>query len=449
MSRTEGGGTSSASPWRASSGLACVGFGMVAWGGSNDPQRRAPAPEDPSAAEEVVLSHDDSAPVPTGPVSPARSAPGSSAPSCRCRRPTHPFADRRGHGRLPMLPAGPGAPRGRLAHRHAISARQPRRRAPRHPLPGPRRVSVAAAEARRRSATRGRGVDLLRRHGRGAASPRTWTTRRGSAAWAPGGRETVWPAGSASRSSAAPRSSCRSTTTCSPARIPTCPPPGSGWTPKAAPTSRGVHTTLLPAPVELPCRPSTSSGPLCDRDASVADVQERMGGETGRSANLLHLLCGTDIYASTDAPRAPGRFRRSMTILVRAGHMHLLGQWLTIEVNPGTPEATEVLDIPLWNFDDQGARRIEPLQLDAGDEVRVTCHHTPGAARPAARLRGHAREVRRLGRGHHRRDVPGHPPGHAPEGVVVREKPAGSAPLPPYVDPAPSTDRKGRPTGYP
>ena len=37
---------------------------------------------------------------------------------------------------------------------------------------------------------------------------------------------------------------------------------------------------------------------------------------------------------------------------------------------------TEVLDIPLWNFDDQGAKRIQPLHLDAGDTLRVTCHHT-------------------------------------------------------------------------
>ena len=35
-----------------------------------------------------------------------------------------------------------------------------------------------------------------------------------------------------------------------------------------------------------------------------------------------------------------------------------------------------MLDIPLWNFDDQGAKRIEPLHLDAGDTLRVTCHHT-------------------------------------------------------------------------
>ena len=49
---------------------------------------------------------------------------------------------------------------------------------------------------------------------------------------------------------------------------------------------------LLPAPVELPCRPGHDDGPLCDRDAAVADVKERFGDGPGSTADLLHLLCG-------------------------------------------------------------------------------------------------------------------------------------------------------------
>ena len=44
-----------------------------------------------------------------------------------------------------------------------------------------------------------------------------------------------------------------------------------------------------------------------------------------------------------------------MTIHAVAGHMHLLGRKIRIETNPGTPEAKTVLDIPVWDFDDQGA----------------------------------------------------------------------------------------------
>ena len=38
-----------------------------------------------------------------------------------------------------------------------------------------------------------------------------------------------------------------------------------------------LRTMLLPAPVELPCRPAHDDGALCDRDAAVADVRERFG----------------------------------------------------------------------------------------------------------------------------------------------------------------------------
>lgn len=64
-----------------------------------------------------------------------------------------------------------------------------------------------------------------------------------------------------------------------------------------------------------------------------------------------------------------------MTVLGAAGHMHLLGRTLTIESNSGSADQQQLLDIPLWNFDDQGARRIEPVHLDAGDTLTVTCQH--------------------------------------------------------------------------
>jgi hypothetical protein len=66
---------------------------------------------------------------------------------------------------------------------------------------------------------------------------------------------------------------------------------------------------------------------------------------------------------------------RPMTVLAAAGHMHLLGRQIKLEVNPDTPEARTVLNIKVWDFDDQGARPIRPVHLDAGDTVRVTCRH--------------------------------------------------------------------------
>ena len=66
---------------------------------------------------------------------------------------------------------------------------------------------------------------------------------------------------------------------------------------------------------------------------------------------------------------------RGMTVIGVAGHMHLLGRKITIEVNPDTDDAKTLLRIPIWDFDNQGSKPIEPIHLDPGDTVRVTCQH--------------------------------------------------------------------------
>ena len=135
-----------------------------------------------------------------------------------------------------------------------------------------------------------------------------------------------------------------------------------------------LETMLLPAPVELPCRPRHDDSELCDRDAALVDVKQRFGDRAGSAANFLNFLCGRE-------PR-PGQVQSCnqtvsspVTVMGVAGHMHLLGRSIRIDVNPGTPRARTVLDIPVWNFDDQGATPIEPVRLDAGDTVRVRCRH--------------------------------------------------------------------------
>jgi len=134
-----------------------------------------------------------------------------------------------------------------------------------------------------------------------------------------------------------------------------------------------LHTFLMPAPVELPCRPDHSEGPLCDRDAASVDVMKRFG-QAGNTNTLLHLLCGTEIEPS-ETTSCTLRLSRGMTVLGVAGHMHLLGRKISIEANPGTDRSKTLLRIPVWDFDNQGAKPIEAVHLDAGDTVRVTCQH--------------------------------------------------------------------------
>jgi hypothetical protein len=134
-----------------------------------------------------------------------------------------------------------------------------------------------------------------------------------------------------------------------------------------------LQTMLLPAPVELPCRPGHDSDPLCDRATAAADVRDRFGADAGRTGDFLHLLCGPLHAGPVQTCDRP--VRQPATIRAAAGHMHLLGRSIRIEVNPGTPRARTVLDTKVWDFDDQGARPVRPVALRPGDTVRVTCRH--------------------------------------------------------------------------
>jgi hypothetical protein len=134
-----------------------------------------------------------------------------------------------------------------------------------------------------------------------------------------------------------------------------------------------LSTMLMPAPVELPCRRGHTDNPLCDRDAAVADVIKRFGA-VGNTNNLLDLFCDQRPEPSqvTSCVRT---VTEPTTIRGVAGHMHLLGRSIKVEVNPGTPRARTVLDIPVWDFDNQGSTPIRPVTLDVGDTVKVTCKH--------------------------------------------------------------------------
>ncbi len=135
-----------------------------------------------------------------------------------------------------------------------------------------------------------------------------------------------------------------------------------------------IRTVLVPAPVELPCRPGKNAK-LCDRDAAYQDLTMRFG-HAAATANLLHLLCG-EIKAGP-VQSCLRYVKEPETVRGVAGHMHLLGKSIKVETNPGTPRARTILDIPVWDFDDQGSRAIKPVKLKPFDTVRVTCRHGQG-----------------------------------------------------------------------
>ena len=94
------------------------------------------------------------------------------------------------------------------------------------------------------------------------------------------------------------------------------------------------------------------------------------------------------------------------TIHAVAGHMHLLGRSIRVELNPGTPRERLLLEIPQWSFHWQASYVLErPVRAAAGRRPSGHLQARPNAPHGRAALRA-------VGRGHHRRDVPRCAAGH-------------------------------------
>jgi hypothetical protein len=145
-----------------------------------------------------------------------------------------------------------------------------------------------------------------------------------------------------------------------------------------------LHTTLLPAPVELPCA-AGESGPLCDREAAVLDVMRRFGARAGATVAGLSLLCSGGRTAAGPVQHCDHEVREAGTLYAVAGHMHLLGTGIKVELDPGTPRARTLLDVSPYNFHDQRSIPLaRPVAVRPGDRYRVTCRHDAAQRRHLA-----------------------------------------------------------------
>jgi hypothetical protein len=153
-----------------------------------------------------------------------------------------------------------------------------------------------------------------------------------------------------------------------------------------APASAGLEplqTMLLPGPVELACAKG-EAGALCDRNEALFDLARKYGPTAAFAPAGLLILC----RGSAATPRASAesscdrRITTPTTIHVAAGHMHLLGSSIRLELNPGTARSKVLLDIPRWDFHWQNAYALtRPVEAGPGDVVRVTCRHDVGKRR--------------------------------------------------------------------
>jgi hypothetical protein len=136
---------------------------------------------------------------------------------------------------------------------------------------------------------------------------------------------------------------------------------------------------LMPAPPDIPC-PSGVTGPLCSRTASLANLGKRFGESSVRFVNVLESICGRNPSdpPAGDSTSCSWPIYNSGYIVRVGAHMHLLGATFKMVLNPGTPEAKTILDVPDYNFHYQRAYNLAtPVAVQPGDKVQVTCTYDP------------------------------------------------------------------------
>jgi mono/diheme cytochrome c family protein len=150
-----------------------------------------------------------------------------------------------------------------------------------------------------------------------------------------------------------------------------------------------LDAMLIPAPVELPC-PRGVRSRLCSRNVAVAEEARKYGRNASLIPFGLLYICGKSL---TDYPRAPAgvssltttcdrRVNRPLRIYGVAGHMHLRGVDVRLDLNPGKQNARTLLHIPHWDFHWQDAYYLaQPVDANAGDTIRVTCRFDNSAKR--------------------------------------------------------------------
>ncbi len=157
-----------------------------------------------------------------------------------------------------------------------------------------------------------------------------------------------------------------------------------------------ASTNLRPTSIQplvvipnIPC-PTGVTGPLCDRKAELADLSKRFGPYIPLFDAGVETFCGENPsnppLSNTTSCTWP--VRQAGYIIRAAPHMHLLGASLKITLNPGTPKAKTVLDVPAYDFNNQAAHNNTPwIKVAPGDRLQVSCTYNPRLAQELPQLR--------------------------------------------------------------
>jgi hypothetical protein len=146
---------------------------------------------------------------------------------------------------------------------------------------------------------------------------------------------------------------------------------------------------LMPAPPDIPC-PTGVTGPLCDRNASLANLGQRFGASAVGFVGAIESICGRDPAnpPAGDTTSCVWPIDGGRTIIQLGVHMHLLGRGMKIVLDPGTPQARTLLDVTNYDFNDQRAYTLKtPVETRPGDTVGVTCTYDPQLGQELPQLR--------------------------------------------------------------
>jgi Copper type II ascorbate-dependent monooxygenase, C-terminal domain len=144
-----------------------------------------------------------------------------------------------------------------------------------------------------------------------------------------------------------------------------------------------LQATKYVAPPDLPCPPGVT-GPLCDRQASIADLVARTGTQALVLLDAIESACRADhdpahpqIDGNLVTTTCTWSVDRTEHILGATPHMHLLGQSESIVLIHGSTDTT-LASVAHYNFDGQRSYPAPPgTYAVAGDKVRVTCTYDP------------------------------------------------------------------------
>jgi hypothetical protein len=156
-----------------------------------------------------------------------------------------------------------------------------------------------------------------------------------------------------------------------------------------------MSTPLLPmqsqyliAPPNIPC-PAGVTGPLCNYQASLNYLNQRFGSGGVEMSKGIDLICGEnpDAPPAGDTATCTWRVGSNGYIDRIQPHMHLLGVKFTMVLNPGTPQAKTILNVPKYNFDYQKAYNVAPIPVTRGEQIQVNCSYNPELAQELPILR--------------------------------------------------------------